>query len=460
MDREKTKDIKLGFTYIALAAVFFFNANISVIDILPDIIGYVILTVAMVKLADLNEDIQTAQRFFKYMIFVEIGKLLALMWVFGLPRLDGQNTGIMLISFVFAVLDSVLLFIAFKKLFDGLLALSYVYPSNSILGFKKEGKKNYIEKAKRFTLFFVIFKPVMGLLPELTNLSTYQYDEDKSGWLTIYEYIGLMRAMSFIVVLAVGCFWLYRFVTFFKRIDRDTEFCNSLHASYTENVLPKTTLFVRRSIRTAFSAFVIAAFFMIDLRVDDFNMTPDFIGALIFIAAIFIMGKYISPKIKKIFTAAVSVYAVLALAAYIVEIYFFKDFYYGAVYRTIEAYSAYVVMCAFKLASSIAFCASFAALAAVLFDIIEKHTGFSLRGSSEQDNERISSYQKKQKKKLLLLTAGAFLLVAGDIFQTFFTIKFEFAGAISVFVSLIFAIIMLKTTRDILEEIETKYMLD
>jgi uncharacterized membrane protein len=361
---------------------------------------------------------------------------------------------------VFAGRDSVLLFIAFRKLFDGLLALSYVHPSNSILSLKKKGKKNHIEKAKRFTLFFVIFKPVMGLLPELTNLSTYQYDESKSAWLTIYEYIGLMRAMSFIVVFVVGCFWLYRFVTFFKTLERDTEFCDSLRASYAENVLPKTTLFIRRNIRTAFSAFVIAAFFMIDLRVDDFNMTPDFIGALILIGAIFIMGKYISPKIKKIFTAVVSVYAVLSLAAYIVEIFFFKEFYYGAVYRTMEAYGAYVVMCVFKAVSSVAFCVSFAALVAVFFDIIEKHTGFSLHSLPDADNERISKYHKEQKKKLLLLLAGAVLLAAGDIFQTFFTIRFEIAGAISVFVSLVFGIIMLKTTRDILEEIETKYMLD
>lgn len=460
MGREKNKTIRLGFSYIALSAIFFFNANVNVIDVLPDVMGYVILLAAMTKLADLSDDIQTSLRFFKYMIFVEIGKLLALMWVFGLSRVDGQNTGILLISFVFAFLDSLLLFIAFRKLFEGLLALSYVHSNTYMLSSAKPNKKNYIEKAKAFTLFFVIFKPVMGLLPELTNLSTYQYDESKSGWVTIYEYIGLMRAMSFIIVLVVGCFWLRRFISFFKGLERDTELCDSLRASYVENILPKEALFIRRNIKMAFSAFLVAAFFMIDLRVDDFNLTPDFIGACIFMGAIFIMGKYLSPKIKKLCTVIFSVYAIVSFVAHIVEIWFFNKFYYGAVYRTMEAYNAYVAMCVVKTLSLLAFCASLVALGAVFFDVIENHTGFSLVLSCDSDRERIALHHKKQKQKLWLLFAGAALVVAGDIFQTFFTVRFEVASSLSMIVSLIFAIIMLKTTRDVLDEIETKYMLD
>ena len=57
MGREKNKTIRLGFSYIALSAIFFFNANVNVIDVLPDVMGYVILLAAMTKLADLSDDI-------------------------------------------------------------------------------------------------------------------------------------------------------------------------------------------------------------------------------------------------------------------------------------------------------------------------------------------------------------------------------------------------------------------
>ena len=69
-------------------------------------------------------------------------------------------------------------------------------------------------------------------------------------------------------------------------------------------------------------------------------------------------------------------------------------------------------------------------------------------------------YLKCQKEKLWLLAAGALIAVAGDIFAGGFAARYEYAQTLSVFSSLIFAFVLLKLTRDILESVETKYMLD
>ena len=101
---KKKKDVSFGFLAIAWASVFFFNSNINIIDILPDIIGYIIISLALVSLSFLNEEISKAGRFFRYMIIVEACKFISLLWVFGLGRPDEQNTGTLLLTFVFAII--------------------------------------------------------------------------------------------------------------------------------------------------------------------------------------------------------------------------------------------------------------------------------------------------------------------------------------------------------------------
>ena len=61
MEKAKNKK-RISFTAIAVSFVFLFNPNISIIDFLPDFIGYIILTVALINLADLNDTFWEAQK--------------------------------------------------------------------------------------------------------------------------------------------------------------------------------------------------------------------------------------------------------------------------------------------------------------------------------------------------------------------------------------------------------------
>ena len=60
----------------------------------------------------------------------------------------------------------------------------------------------------------------------------------------------------------------------------------------------------------------------------------------------------------------------------------------------------------------------------------------------------------------IFLAVGGLFAVATDVFYTFFAIKTGYAGAISVLGTLVFIISVIKTTQDIAEEINIKYMLD
>ena len=106
------------------------------------------------------------------------------------------------------------------------------------------------------------------------------------------------------------------------------------------------------------------------------------------------------------------------------------------------------------------FCAIVAALIYCLRGVITEHTGFVLGTDISGDGARIEAYQKESQRRLIFLAVGGVLAVATDVFYTFFAIKTGYAGAISVLGTLVFVISVIKTTQDISEEINIKYMLD
>ncbi len=448
----------MRFGILSLAFIFLFNANINVIDIIPDIIGYCIIVFALFRLADLNEDIAESQKYFKYMIEVELAKLIAILWAFGLSQSDERETGILLISFVFAVIDSILLFIAFNKLFSGLISLGYRHENSAVLGSKKKNEKNYTDKIRRFTLFFIIFKPLMALLPEFSNLTSYEYDET-SSLISLYDYIGLLRTMSFIVVSIVGIFWLFAIMKYFSRVRRDELYCKSLEREYVKSVIPRKGIFIKRNLSMVFFVLSTAAFFMIDFKLDCVNIIPDFIGAIYFLIGFCIAFKNLSIN-KSFFKIFAGLYILTSLLASIFEFRFFSRYSYVAIYRNEDVYNLYITMTAFSALNIILFAVVAFLLIKLLSSAIETHTGFVYGTNEGKDTHRISEFHKESKLKLIWVAVSAGILTVADIINTFFGKNFDASGFLMTLAGILFFCSVIKVTRDISDDIEIKYMLE
>ena len=452
------KKISFSFLMIAVAALFLFNANINIIDFIPDIVGYLLICIALRRLSDLNEDVAISAKFFGYMIISEVCKMLCLIWLFGLSSFSERDTGTLLFAFAFAVVDALLLYNAFNKLFGGLITLGYSYDNTSVLGSKRARGRSYTEKIRSSTLFFVFFKAAMYTLPEFSNLVANDYDES-SGLVELYEYIGLMRAMSFVIVTVAGIVWLVKMFRYFSRVSRDIAFKEALKTAYERNILPQTGLFVKKDTKAAFLLMSIASVLMIDFRLESFNVIPDALGAILFLVSLLLLARHI--RIKKAPIVAVTItYIVTSLAAYVVEIGFFSEYYYGSVYRDAVAYNYYVAMCATSVISTVAFVAIVAAIIYCLKGIIKEHTGFVMGADVQRDMVRIEATQRESQKRLVFLALGGAILAAADLFYTFRAIESLYAGALSILGTLIFIISTIKSTQDIFDEIKIKYMFD
>lgn len=449
-----------GMLAICFSFLFLFNPTVSPIDILPDLIGYILLCSALRAFADLNDDIDTARRYFQYMILVDVLKHMSVLWLFGLSVSTEKNTGILLLGFVFGFIELLLLIPAYFKLFGGMISLAYVHESTSILGRAKENAKyGFAEKARKSTLVFIVLQRVMAVLPEFSNLNTYEYDETGVAVHSLYEYIGLLRAVAVLITLVFGLIWLWRMLSFFGRVRRDVSYLESLKHAYESAVIPRRGLFVARAVRRVRFLLLIGSIFMVDFRLDSVNLLPDAIGIAFMIGAVLVLSRYVRLLRTKLLSL-LSVCGALSLIAYVADLLFHRSYSYSAVMRNAQAYDAYVLTLVIGV---------IAAAAAVLWlliigycarSVIDQHTGFTGTYETENDSVRLKAYRQELKRKWISYYVFGGLAVLAEVCRVLLENPFGFMGFVSIAFSAAFAAVLYRQWSELCDCVETKYMLE
>ena len=447
MMNKKSKSI--NFVYIALSLIFLFNSNISTIDLLPDFIGYILLCVSLSSLADLNETISEALSGFKKMIIVDFGKTLSLLWTFGMSFTTERESSLLLWAFVFGVFEMIFGIPAFAKLFKGIGELGTFHPNETVFSFGK--KKNYTASIKRATVTFIILKAVLCVLPEFASLTTHGYEEN-FGVMNLYRFIGVLRLFAMLPVFIVGIIWICRVIIYFSRLNKDKEFVSSLTASYTNNVLPKKSIFVKRSIKFAKLLMLFAILFSVDFRLENVNMLPDCIAAVFFISFFFVISSRTRIP-KRIFLTLASLYTLLTAYSWYLEYNFFKEYYYEAIFRSEKALSAFTKMSSVNCLSILLFVDVCICLIATLKHVIAEHTGIE----RALDENNFKSYigiaratRKELAKKLWLCGLATIVYAASDFCYIFLVSEYGFLTILNVAVGLICACIYLKVFAGII----------
>ena len=229
---------------LAIGFAFTFNPNVAIIDPLPDIIGYAIISFALGRLAMINQTLEEAKRAFEKMMLVDGARLLAIIWIFGMEALSERNTSMLVWCFAFAVLEGIFLIPAYIKLFKGISELGDFYSGTAIHEKAKRGRLSHTEKIRNFAIAFVCLKAIMNVLPELSVLSD-SSNVEAVYVSSLYRYIGVLRGFCFIPVLAVGIVWLVREIKYFKRLRCDVELNASLEKAYAAKEEKQKGLFVK-----------------------------------------------------------------------------------------------------------------------------------------------------------------------------------------------------------------------
>lgn len=374
----------MGLSLIIISLFFIFDPYLSVLDILPDIIGYFLMYLALSRLSDINNHMEEARKKFKYAIWVCAARYVALAVLFGLVTEAERAVSVLLITFVFGVADILIVIPAFKELFEGFTSLGLLHDGQSMY-INRRGKNGYTEKISRLTYIFISIRAIGAILPELTSL----IDN------TQYSYVGLLRAMSFIVVAVIGIVWLARTVRFFLHIRREADFIENIYQAHVALVRERPLMFKARRLKCGIGVILAGYILSLNIYGDYFNFLPDFICGAFILAGV-IMLKRFSGKWKSVGVFSI-IYILVSSAAWGVSIGFFSTYYPQDAMKNTEIYGKFFSMLSLDALSEICFIALTVLLVRFMSDIFMRHASPSGEALSTEGDIAAMDISKKSK---------------------------------------------------------------
>lgn len=514
---EKVKK-NLGLGSIIAGFVFLFNPDVSIVDILPDFIGYLFIVTGLTQIAPLNEDIEDARKCFIRAALLNCVKFLLIFFLFGASSTNDVPVSLLLYAFVMDILDLIFIVPGYIHLFKGIMYLGERLDSEYVLYRKplkklpvpeglsdkqikkiqtKNAKYRYLfdnaksptEKIRKMTLIFIVVKAIGSVLPETPSLID---GKSANSGVNYYDFIGLYRIFSIMIVLIVGFVWLYRIIRYFCKVIKDKKFINALTEKYNSEVLPNNAYFIRKYIKRFFlflglgcfacidfyvdDAFVITdviagllgyitewlgVFTFIDFNIDSMNSIPDFFAAILFIIAVGNIKKCTSRK--SYVTAKVSswVYLISSIAYAYKEGSFNSRFVPQAILRRAEAYDAYIEMIIFAVIQGICFIAVSLSLILLVNEIVKNYTGYYVEGyDSINPKEKVRELHRELMKPfifvLLFMIASS---ASGVLYWWGIAGNMRAMWIIDMLATMVFATLFVYGTAEISKQIDNKFML-
>ena len=483
---KKNRIVKFGL--LILGFIFFANPNISVFDILPDCIGCLFIIAAIFKLSDMSDEMAEARRAFHILFWINLSKLPALMlllWTTGVNV--GEETMWLLFAFCYAVAETVFGLRAFRALFDGLAYFGTRKDGGEfilvkLLRAEKTAKNGKITPAKYrriesylgFTSLFWVAKQVLCTLPEFALLSSH----DSLGYVTseglmIYNFRPVFLALGAIVSLVFGIVWLVRICGYTRHLARHKDFFSTLCEEYKDVVNNRKGIFAMRRTHIFSVVASAAAIFSVDFYLDEVNVLPDFISAvLLFIAASIIANQVGGAKWLKISSV---LYFLTSLVTFVSMLAFTSEYPYSEVHKIEHAKELYLPYAVSNAVTQIAFLLAFCALAGVVMKVVRAHTGINtVTGVSNSSKPLVTVY----KGRAIRLGIVTFLAAVMSTLYFYFVVdvksvqlrddgfgsggylyfpKFEIVWMVDFAVAVIFAVFTCNLLYDLVNEVRYKY---
>lgn len=438
----KNKSRRVRLSMIGVSALFFFNPNIMLFDILPDFIGWALLLFAFSPAADTVPHFAEACGSFKKMLFITLARIPCLFIMLSVFfKHQTERAIVPLFVLCFGALELAFGIAAFKNLFEGIgyaasrsQENSAFYLSASNKKIKKlsakasklkikaqkaqeQGKtrseKRYLRKAahlerkakRRIPLsrllatayVMLTVKAVAEFLPELTYLSSF----DSLGYITPTSLNVMTYRKYFVVIAAIislisGTFFLKRFVSYSKAISASDE----LNAYFSSEVksFEKSMPHISVHRRIHFAAMMLLTGFvlMIDFYSNSLNIIPDFVGySVLFCGAVSLLslaGSKVGILVSGILCTAISAWSWFDTVA------FTSKYDYAAVSLRENAANAFINSFILNVAEQLCAAVFIAFILSQLYSLAKKYASYKGDGINEYtaSNTPLSSVFKRK----------------------------------------------------------------
>lgn len=445
----------LGLWALPLACLFLFNPDIAVVDVLPDVFGYIILYFALEQYSEISTKIADARELFKKAIYVNAIKLLTVFVIFGMVIESEMPVTLLLFSFVMGILDLIFIIPGYIKLFGGILYTGERVDGEYILGRKlkkmipvpegagkiraelisfinarRQRKNRYIlsrtEKLRSYTLIFLFVKVACAILPEASSLLNYR---NSSAQVNYYDFVYLFRTVGIIIVLIVGAVWIAKMSIYFRGFTKNRPLMDKLEEQYREEILPNKAYHMKKRVFRTLIIASAAVIFSLDLYFDMYNITPDLIIGILMIATAIYSRKYLKEwKLLAAFSALLC--AVSGYATYR-QFYFFENYNAEKIYRDMDDYNAFMDMIKSNIAEGVMLVLFTAALMYILRRVILRTTGITNAQSSQYEQEMAQAVHRELTRHLIspvIFAAASAILNAVHVYSVAFPLSERFGA--------------------------------
>ena len=445
----------------ALAAFcFLFNPDMAIVDVLPDFIGYILLCLSLRYMRDLSPHFENAWKKFRILSVVAVLKFVSFIWVFGgLTSAQERPTMMLLLSFSFSVVELIWGIPAWRALCEGFMIHAQTAGGEYPLLENRRGK-NVVTSFRNSTVAFMIAKAFFSNVAEFAVLSTHSYDDTAFDW---YDFIGLFRTFAIFFGIIVGIVWLVRSLIFFTGILKDGELIESARVKYETTVLPNEGLWMRRDISLTLGLVVLAALATPDFYIDNINVIPDALSAVLLAFAFVKMKAYYKNYALGLVSSAV--YFVVTVWGSWASYTFVSDAWVEKTWEDPDIFADFMAMYPIRIAEAVLFAVAFAFAFGGVRAIIKGHCGYVPMTMDENYRKsRLEAIHKEVGAKVTLAFALVILTaVSGGLYELILSLDIlisevwwlvNFACSIAFFAS---ALHMMSALN---EEVESRYMLD
>ncbi len=419
----------LGLDLVLAGAFFLFDPFISVFDLLPDFVGYLLITVGLYRLGDLDDRMADAARLSRRMVLLGVLRLSAVALIFGVISPSEQPTFVLLVLFSLGVLDVIVLVPLWKSLGAGLLYLGTRHDATALLDRarplrRRPSKKNHraehtynaTERYVAQTTVFLILREILVILPETTVLTHERGGAEVGEGTIFYDFVGLFRLFGIAVSLGLGIAWLIITIRFLRRVMADRPFVERLRTLYISDILPRHDLFARRAVKAALIALTAAFACGANFYIDGINIFPDLPVAILFGLSLFLIRRYAGRE--RWAAVTVGAYGVATLATFLAQFFCLRMEQIADVKDDPALAPRYTTMLVLVSVTAFLFCLASVLVLRAVYRLTLRHTGVAaLREGSSYAEDRNRAIHRHLRGKLIAVGIVAAVCAVSSVVQ-------------------------------------------
>ncbi|MBE6674192.1 MAG: hypothetical protein E7596_03685 [Ruminococcaceae bacterium] len=380
---------------LIIAAIFWFNPLVSNIDILPDIIGYLLVIKAFSRASYIYGFVDDVYTSAKKMCIITGAKIFSMLLVSSFdPTLS------LLMSFCFGLLEVIFGIPFLIKLFNAYSHLASL--DNTSVGVSDS-------RIKTFTIVAFASRLVLAMLPDLTALSLNNALSINADY-TYLRFRPLFIGFSVIVALVINIIWLVKYISYLRNaITKDTE--NKCSFEYSEKTSTKKSVFVAKDNMRAVIFTMLGSVFIFDFTWEHtyVDIFQDFMFPVITALALgylFFKGIYKLNKMSFLLLGVTVVNIALNIFEIVSNTGYFEKYNLASMLKVSEAESLYFLVCVSAVLSALSLVATCAVIAMVMksnarTSILEHKDLFS---QSDIDYY-LKEFDRRTKKNALIVVA-------------------------------------------------------